>query len=167
LITIQAKGAQLFFFSLFYDSFDQLKSGKMVRNFLAIIAGMISCVLMIFAIEIIGNSISPVPVNISDREAFENYIRDAAPKSFYLLILLAYAVGSFTGAFVTSLISTDKKILRAMTVGGITMGWAIFTLTTLQYPFWIIISALFTFLPAAYLGSILSKQFFGKKQVMQ
>lgn len=138
-----------------------------MRNFLAILAGMISCILMIFAIEIVGNSISPMPVNISDHEAFENYIRNSAPKSFYLLILFAYAVGSFTGAFVTSLISTNKKILRAMTVGGITMGWAIFTLTTLQYPFWIIICALFTFLPAAYLGSIISKQFFQKKQLIQ
>lgn len=139
----------------------------MVRNFLAIIAGIISCVIMIFAIEIIGNSIRPIPVDISDRIAVENYVKNDAPKSFYLLILLAYAIGSFAGAFVTSLISTDKKILRAMTVGGITMGWAIFTLTTLQYPFWIIICALFTFLPAAYLGSILSKQFFQKKQLMQ
>lgn len=137
----------------------------MVRNLLAIITGIISCVLMIFAIEIIGNSIKPMPVDIYDRIAFENYIKNEAPKSFYFLVLFAYAVGSFTGAFVTSLMSSNKKILRAMTVGGITMGWAIFTLTTLQYPFWIIICALFTFLPAAYLGSILSKQFFSKKQL--
>ena len=77
----------------------------MVRNFLAIIAGIISCVIMIFAIEIIGNSIRPIPVDIYDRVAVENYVKNDAPKSFYLLILLAYAIGSFAGAFVTSLIS--------------------------------------------------------------
>ena len=139
----------------------------MVRNFIAIISGILSCVLMIFAIEIIGNSIKPMPVDIYDHEAFENYIHNEAPKSFYLLILFAYFVGSFTGAFVTSIISTNKKMLRAMTVGGITMGWGLFTLTTLQYPSWIIICALFIFLPAAYFGSVLSKQFFQKKQLTQ
>jgi len=137
----------------------------MARNFLAITAGIISCFLMIFAIEIIGHTLNPMPVSVYDTEAFKNYIQNEAPKSFYIIVLIGYTVGSFTGGFVTSFISSTKKIVHAMTVGGILMGIGMYNLTTLHYPSWIVICAFFTFLPPAYFGSIVSRNLFAKKQL--
>lgn len=137
----------------------------MTRNFLSIIAGLISCFLVIFIIEVIGHALNPLPVDIKDPEAFSNYIRNEAPEAFYLLVLSAYAVGSFTGGFVTAWISINKKIIRAVTVGGIVMGLGIYNMVLIRHPSWVIVTAFFTFLPFAYLGGRMGKNASTKKQI--
>lgn len=137
----------------------------MTRNFLSILAGLTSCFLVIFIIEIIGHTLNPLPVNINDPQAFSNYIQHDAPEAFYLLVLSGYAIGSFTGGFVTAWISMNKKIIRAVTVGGIVMGLGVYNMVLIRHPSWVIVTAFFTFLPFAYLGGRMGKNFSAKKQI--
>lgn len=137
----------------------------MTRNFFSIIAGLISCFLVIFIIGIIGHTLNPLPVDMSNPEEFSNYIQREAPEAFYLLILSGYAMGSFTGGVVTAWISINKKIIHAMTVGGIMMGIGIYNLILIGHPSWVIVTAFFTFLPFAYMGGRIGKGFSSKKQI--
>jgi hypothetical protein len=137
----------------------------MTRNFLSIIVGLISCFLVIFIVEIIGHTLNPLPVDVNNPEEFRHYIQHEAPEAFYLLVLSGYAIGSFTGGMVTAWISVNKKIIHAMTVGGILMGLGVYNLVLIRHPSWVIVTAFFTFLPFAYLGGRIGKGLSTKKQM--
>jgi uncharacterized membrane protein len=78
---------------------------------------------------------------------------------------LGYAVGSLIGALVSAYISSNKKMIHAMTVGGILMGIGINNLVVSNHPSWVIVTSIFIFLPVAYLGGRLGKSFSTKKQL--
>jgi hypothetical protein len=120
---------------------------------------------MVLLVEIIGHAFHPIPVTAHDPEALKSYIQNEAPTGFYIFILLSYAVGVFTGGFVTAWICTHKKIIHAMTMAGTVMGIGIYNLTTIQYPTWVILCSIFVFLPLAYFGSAVAKNVFAKKEL--
>jgi hypothetical protein len=137
----------------------------MVRNILSIIAGIISSFIAIIAIESIAQILNPTHLDPSNPEVFRNYIHNEAPETLHLIILSAYTVGSFAGAFVTAYISLNKKLIHAMTIGGILMGLGMYNLVVANHPSWVIVTAIFIFLPAAYLGGQIGKNFSTKKQL--
>ena len=137
----------------------------MVRNILSIIAGIISSFIAIIAIESVAHMLNPPPVDLHDAEVFRNYIHNQAPEMLHLIILFAYAIGSFTGGFVAGSISLSKRIVQAMTVGGLLMGLGIYNLVMANYPSWVIVTAFFTFLPFAYFGGRIAKNTAEKKQI--
>jgi hypothetical protein len=137
----------------------------MARTILSIIAGLLSGIVVIFVIEIIFHAIKPLPIDVHDTIRFKNYVHNEAPEAFHIIILSSYALGSFAGGFITAFISLNKKILRSMTVGGILMGIGLNSLVTLEHPSWVIVTAIFIFLPAAYLGGLIGRNFSAKKQL--
>jgi hypothetical protein len=139
----------------------------MARNILSIIAGIISSFIAIIAIESIAQILNSTHLDPRDVEAFRNYVRNEAPETFHLIVLSAYAVGSFIGAVVTAYISLNKKMIHAMTIGGILMGLGIYNLIMANHPSWVIVTAIFIFLPAAYLGGRVGRSFSTKKQLSQ
>jgi hypothetical protein len=137
----------------------------MVRNILSIVAGIICSFIAIIAIESIAHILNPIPVDPHNAEFFRNYVRHDAPNALHILILSAYAIGSFTGGFVTVYISLHKKIVRAMTIGGLLMGIGIYNLILANHPSWVIVCAFFTFLPSSYLGGKRGKTITAKRHV--
>ncbi len=127
----------------------------MLRNVLSVIAGLVVSFIIIILGEGITHHIFPLPatVNINDPETVKTYI-STAPASFHLTILFIYAIASLVGSFVSSIITIDKKMSKAMTVGGILMGLGIFNLVTLSHPLWAIIMGLIAFLPFAFAGGL-------------
>lgn len=137
----------------------------MVRNILSIIAGVISSFIAIIAIESIAKILNNPHLDPHNIQAFTNYVHNEAPETFHLIILSAFALGSFIGALVASYISLNKKMIQAMTIGGILMGVEMYYLVVANYPSWVIVTAIFVFLPAAYLGGRMGKNFSSKKQL--
>lgn len=137
----------------------------MARNTLSIIAGIISSFVAIIIIQSVAHILNPPPVDPHNVEIFRNYVHNEAPDSLYVFILSAYAIGSFTGGFTTSSIAVNKKIIRAMTVGGLLMGIGIYNLVLANYPSWVIVAAFFTFLPFSYLGGQIAKNLSARKQI--
>jgi hypothetical protein len=137
----------------------------MAKNFLSIIAGVISSFIVIIAIESIAHILNPLPVDPKNTEVFRHYVRYEAPKTLHLLILSAYAIGSFTGGFLTAYISITKKVVHAMTLGGILMGLGIYNLVLTNHPSWVIVIGFFAFLPFAYLGGMIGRNFSEKKHL--
>src|SRR3954465_1863415 len=118
----------------------------MARNILSIIAGIISSFFAIIAIESIAHILNPTHLDPHNVEAFRNYVHNEAPETFHIIVLLGYAVGSFIGALVSAYISLNKKMIHAMTVGGILMGIGINNLVVSNHPSWVIVTAIFIFL---------------------
>lgn len=134
----------------------------MLRNILAIIAGILVSGTVIVFVESMSPRIFEIPL-ITNTDELMVFI-DAAPASFHLFILLAYALGCFAGGLVTSIIAKDKKSNRAMTVGGIAMGFGVFNLVSLHHPMWVILMSMIAFLPFSYLGARLGIKWSVKKE---
>lgn len=131
----------------------------MIRNILSVIAGILSSFTVIVIVESIGHYISPMPaeVHINNPDAIKSYI-ETAPAIVFIMVILAYVLGSFTGGLIAALIATKNKNIKALTVGGILMGLGIFNLITIPHPAWVTILALSVFIPFAYLGGKLGEK---------
>ena len=125
----------------------------MIRNILSVIIGLVSSFFVIIILENIGFAMYPPPVklNASNPEAMKVYY-STAPTIVLLMLILAYAIGSFVGGLVTSMVAINNKTRKAMTAGGILMGLGIYNLIAIPHPIWVVIGSLSVFMPFAYLG---------------
>ncbi len=126
----------------------------MFKRILSVLAGIVSGIIIIYLIEMGSHIIYPFPstFDMNNPESVKQYI-DTAPFGAILFIAIAWAVGSFIGGFVTSLISKSSKTTLSMIVGVILMIAGLINLLTFPHPVWLWIVGLAVFLPSAYLGS--------------
>ncbi|MFL5763805.1 MAG: hypothetical protein ACJ77K_07670 [Bacteroidia bacterium] len=136
------------------------------RNILAVVVGVVVSFVIIILGEGITHAINPLPagLDMTDADAFREYVSNA-PVKLHLEILLVYAIGSFLGALITSSIATEKKMPRAMTLGGIIMGIGTYSLVSVGHPIWVVIISFFVFLPCAYLGGMIALRNAKKKNI--
>ncbi len=137
----------------------------MLRNILSVTIGLLVSFVVIMLGEGISYNIFPLPAsnNLSDPDVMKNYIMNA-PAAFHIIILVIYCISSFIGAFMASVITINKKMTNAITVGGILMGLGVFNLVSLSHPTWAIICGLFAFIPFAYLAGLLGLKISTKKK---
>lgn len=129
----------------------------MAKLILKVFLGVISGGLVVFLVEMLGNTIYPPPqgTNMSDPESLRAYLQNA-PTGSILFVILAWALGSFAGGFVTALINTYAKLQNAMIVGMVLMIFGIFNLIMLPSPLWFTILGILVFIPFAYGGGMLA-----------
>jgi hypothetical protein len=96
----------------------------MARAVLGIVAGIVVAFATVFAIDLAGHQIYPLPsdLNLRDPEAVGAFIR-TMPAGALALVLIAWFVGAFDGGVVAALISrrgwTVWLIAAAVAVGGV------------------------------------------------
>jgi hypothetical protein len=135
----------------------------MLRNVISVIIGLVASFAIIIIMEKLGDNIYPMPANfdIKNQDAIKTFITNA-PAILHLMILFAYALSSFVGGLIASMVAVDKKITKAITVGGILMGLGMYSLISL-HPGWVVFAGVFAFLPFAYFGGKLGLRFSVKK----
>lgn len=135
-----------------------------IRNILAVVIGIIVSIIIIIIGEALAHIINPLPadVDMHNPEALKAFIANA-PISLHLIILCNYALACFVGGLIASSIAIDKKMNKAMSLGGIFMGVGMFSLISL-HPTWVVICSVFIFLPFAYLGGMMSIKISDKKK---
>jgi hypothetical protein len=135
-----------------------------IRNTLSIVAGVIASMIIIFIGEGISFKYNPLPASVDLKNilSIKAYIA-SAPASLHLMILLIYGIGCFAGGIVSAMVAIDKKIGKATTVGGILLGFGIYSLLNVGHPMWVIIVSLFVFLPSAYFGGRIGIKLTAKK----
>ncbi len=138
----------------------------MIRKYISIFVGIISGVITLFLIELIGHLLYPPPTDFDfkDVEALKEYTK-SAPIIVFIILILAYAIGSFIGGLITGIISKEKKIDNAVTVGGILLGLGTYNLFSMPHPTWVIICALIVFIPFSWYGGKLSDKKSGTKKI--
>jgi hypothetical protein len=134
-----------------------------VRNILAVIAGLILGGVVNMGIVTISDSIIPLPegADITTPEGLKASIHLFEPIHF-LMPFLAHALGTFVGALVAALIAANRKMLFAIVIGLFNLTGGIVAVTMIPAPMWFNVTDLvLAYIPMALaggkLGSRLSK----------
>lgn len=128
-----------------------------VKNILAVIAGIIAGGALNMGIIMISGSIIPPPegADITTMEGLKASIHLMEPKHF-LMPFLAHAFGTFLGGLIAALIVPAQKVKLAMIVGGWFLLGGIVNILMLPSPLWFTFTDLIgAYIPMAYLGATL------------
>lgn len=126
----------------------------MGRSILAVALGFVLGIVLIAVMQSLGHFIYPPPedLDLTNPEALKNLI-DSAPVGALLLVVLAYAVGSFGGGWLAARLAQKSHILHGMIVGGLLMTAGIMNLLMIPHPLWFWIVSVAAYFPAAYAGA--------------
>jgi hypothetical protein len=123
-----------------------------VRNILAIIAGLIAGSFVNMGIIMISGSIIPPPEGVDNTtmEGLKAGMHLFQPKHF-LFPFLAHSIGTFAGALLTAIIAIKSKMLYAVIIGAFFMIGGIINILMLPSPTWFtIVDLVFAYYPMSY-----------------
>lgn len=131
----------------------------MGRSILAVIAGLVLGVVLIGVVEFSGHYVYPPPagMDMKDAEAMKSLVA-SLPVGALLFVILAWAVGSFGGGWLTARIAQKSHVMHALIVGGILMAAGIMNMLTIPHPLWFWVLGVAVYLPAAYAGALLGQK---------
>lgn len=89
---------------------------SMLRNTGAIIAGFVVGNLAVYLIELMNHDSLPADLNFKDMEAFRAAIAKL-PMSAFIVVLHAWAAGSFAGPFTAALLARGPRMILACVIG--------------------------------------------------
>jgi hypothetical protein len=112
-----------------------------VKNILAVLAGVVLGSIVNMGIILIGPSIIPPPegADVTTMEGLKATMHLFEPKHF-IMPFLAHALGTFSGAFVTALIAASRKMAFALVIGLFFLAGGIYNLFVLPSPTWFAIA---------------------------
>lgn len=130
-----------------------------MKNISGIIAGLIAGFIVVFLVENAGHSFYPAAENIEfgDKEALKKMI-DNLPAGALLVVIFAYACGSFAAGLVCALISSKNKKENSIITGMILLILGLINLFTVPHPVWFWVLNIIVYLPFAYLGGKLGEK---------
>ena len=126
----------------------------LIRNILAIVAGLIVGGGVNMALIIAGGKIVPAPagVDVSTYESLQATMHLFGPKNF-VFPFVAHAAGTLVGAWIAASIATNYKFRYAMAIGIFFLAGGIANSIALPAPAWFIVLDLaMAYLPMAWLG---------------
>jgi hypothetical protein len=129
-----------------------------LRNILAVIAGIVIGMIVNSSLVAIGPSIIPMPegADVSSMEALAKSMPLFAPVNF-IFPFLGHALGAFSGAFVAAKLAASHKMKFAMGLGVFTLLGGITAVILLPAPLWFEITDLvLAYIPMAYIGGKLA-----------
>ncbi len=125
----------------------------MMKNILSVIAGLIAGFLVIVIMEAISHKMYPLPpgfdLDKADNEML-GLLMEIMPMGAFMMILIAYSLGSFSGGIISAAIS--NKIHQPLMVGGVLMLAGIINLLMIRHPVWFAVVSLFMYLPFSFAG---------------
>jgi hypothetical protein len=125
-----------------------------IKNILAVIAGIIVGSLVNMGIIMIGHSLIPPPegIDVSTTEGLKEAMHLFQPNHF-IFPFLAHAVGTFAGAFLAAFIAASHKMKFALLIGFLFLAGGISVVLRLPSPTWFtILDLAAAYIPMAYLG---------------
>lgn len=131
----------------------------LLRNVLAILAGIVIGSIVNMGIIMLGPSIIPLPegVDPTSVDSIKANIDKFEAKNF-ILPFLAHALGTLVGAFLASKVAANNKYLFAMVIGAWFLVGGILNSMAIPGPAWFTaLDLLFAYLPMAYLGHRLAR----------
>lgn len=125
-----------------------------LRNILAVIAGIVVVMLVNGGIISLSASIIPPPegMNVNDMESVRANVHLFEPKHF-IMPFLAHALGSLSGAFVAAMIAASRKMTFALVIGIVHLLGGIAASLMIPAPAWFIaLDLIVAYIPMAGLG---------------
>jgi hypothetical protein len=125
-----------------------------VKNILAVFAGIIFGGVVNMGIIMVSSSIIPPPEGavLTTMEGLKESMHLMQPKHF-LMPFLAHAIGAFVGAFLTATLAANNKMKFALGVGGWFLLGGIANIFMLPSPIWFtIVDLVGAYIPMGYLA---------------
>lgn len=125
-----------------------------VRNILAVIAGLIVGSIVNMALINISGSIIPPPpgTDLTTEEGLKAAMHLFEPKHF-IFPFLAHALGTFVGALLAARLASTHKIKFALVIGAFFLAGGIYMVITLPSPVWYnIVDLVGAYIPMAYIA---------------
>jgi len=129
-----------------------------LKNFLAVVAGMVFGSLVNMGIISISGSIIPPPANVDNTtmEGLRASMHLFGPQHF-IFPFLAHALGTFAGAFVAAWFGASHKMRLALVVGFFFLAGGISSVFMLPSPTWFAaLDLVVAYLPMAWLAGKLA-----------
>ncbi|MEO8068374.1 MAG: hypothetical protein ABI599_11830 [Flavobacteriales bacterium] len=131
-----------------------------LRNLLALIAGLVVCLMVNGLLIRISGSVIPPPagVDVNDMKSIAAHMDEFRPKHL-LFPFLAHALGSLIGAFVAAVLAATRKMTWAWVVGSFHLLGGIMAAVLIPAPIWfIVLDLVVAYLPMAWLGGRFAKR---------
>ena len=131
-----------------------------MKQFLAVICGVVVAGIVISGIELIGHKVFPLPADIdpTDLEMLKASA-DRIPVGAKLAVCIAWAVGTLAGCFAATLVVQPgdeaggwAPFRPAFVISQLLMGAAVMNLVTIPSPVWMWVLGLAVFLPCGMMG---------------
>ena len=120
-----------------------------LRNILAVVAGILVGMALNEGIILVP---PPEGADMMTPEGIEAAMPLLQPKHF-LMPFLAHALGTFAGAYLSSLLSANNKMRIALSIGGIFLSGGLMAAYMIPAPIWFVAADLMlAYLPMAYLA---------------
>jgi hypothetical protein len=125
----------------------------MGKNIAAGIAGVVIAGLLVWLVELLGQTVYPPPtdLNFADPDAMRAYI-DRLPLGALLFVAAAWFIGTLGGTFAACKIGTARPIVFAGVVGGLMLIATATNLVMIPHPLWFSILGLVGIAVGAWLG---------------
>lgn len=125
----------------------------MGRSILAVIAGLIVGGLIVAGVEYIAQKIYPPPegLDLTDMEVLREFAA-GAPASARLVVLLAWFLGTFGGAWVAAYLARRAPMTHALIVGTFFLVADTVNLVSIPSPLWMWIGGFIAPMLGAYLA---------------
>jgi hypothetical protein len=114
--------------------------GKIVRNILAVLAGMIVGSAVNMGLIMLSWQIFPMPEGMdpNDSAQFNEYVA-GLPVAALLLVILAHLGQSFVGGLVAARIAATRPMVVALIIGALTLLGGILNMMSIEHPTWMYI----------------------------
>lgn len=125
-----------------------------LRNILAVIAGIVGGSIINMGVISISGSIIPPPegADVTTMEGLKESMHLFGPQHF-IMPFLAHALGTFAGAFLAALLAANRKMTLAIVVGAFFLAGGIMNVFMLPSPVWFaIVDLALAYIPVAWLG---------------
>lgn len=133
----------------------------MVRKILAVIAGLLSAILIFMIMQAIGGAIYGKPQmpeggGMPDPAAMAEYIK-GLPIGAFVLLALGYIIGSTAGGFIARKISLSDSLVVPVIIGVVlTLAW-VANISMVPHPIWLTVVGFFCYIPFTILGHKLAR----------
>jgi len=131
-----------------------LVMNSIVRNILAVIAGIIIGSIVNMGIIMLSSSIIPPPegVNPADMDSIKSNMHLYEAKHF-IMPFLAHAFGTLVGALIATLLAASNNFAFAIAIGVVFLIGGIANIMMLPSPMWFnVLDITVAYIPMAYLG---------------
>lgn len=138
-----------------------------VKNTLAVVAGIVMGSIVNMGILILSSYIIPPPagVDVTTLEGLLESMHLFEPKHF-LMPFLAHAFGTLAGAYISGIIAATHKVKIALVIGLFFLAGGIANVYLLPAPLWYaVLDLVLAYIPMAWLGGRLAVMVSSKKDI--
>lgn len=128
-----------------------------IKNVLAVIAGIVVGMVINLGLVIVGSFVIPAPegVDVMDAKSIRDSLHKFGPIHF-VFPFLAHALGTLAGAVVAGILAVSRKKWFAIGIGFFFLIGGIANILSIPTPTWFIgFDLLFAYVPMGWLGSLL------------